>query len=191
MKRFLGFLAFALCTTAAAQTTSSGPYYATPSWDQKVQCDTAATCPRFVVLSNWGSAAVLDRETGLVWARSPLSGTASWQSALHGCFRVQVASGIETSSLILATGRAGWRLPSVQEFLTLLEGNSVSGLPAGHPFTDVSDGNTFWTSTRVIDDSTRAYTVTVSAGLINVSSDPTTAMFRLWCVRGGPGPDAQ
>src|SRR5215470_10507956 len=56
-----------------AQTTSNGPYYATPSWDQKFQCDTQATCPRFIMLSNWNNQAVLDRETGLVWERSPLA----------------------------------------------------------------------------------------------------------------------
>jgi hypothetical protein len=27
---------------ADAQTTANGPYYATPSWDQKLQCDTLA-----------------------------------------------------------------------------------------------------------------------------------------------------
>ena len=48
---------------AHAVTTSNGPYYATPSWDQQLQCDTTATCPRFIVLSNWSSEAVLDRET--------------------------------------------------------------------------------------------------------------------------------
>ena len=62
----------------AQAVTSAGPYYAEPSWDQQLQCDTQATCPRFIVLSNWidtshpsGGAAVLDRETGLVWERSP------------------------------------------------------------------------------------------------------------------------
>lgn len=63
----LAFLTIVIGTvTARAQTTAVGPYYATPSWDQKVQCDTQATCPRFIVLSNWNSEAVLDRETGLV-----------------------------------------------------------------------------------------------------------------------------
>jgi hypothetical protein len=56
---------------ARAQTTAVGPYLATPAWDQKLQCDTLTTCPRFVVLSNWNSEAALDRETGLVWERSP------------------------------------------------------------------------------------------------------------------------
>ena len=36
--------------------TGTGPYYATPSWDQKLPSDT-----RFIVLTNWNSEAVLDR----------------------------------------------------------------------------------------------------------------------------------
>src|SRR5215475_2846841 len=71
----LGLIAVAMVVFATepadAQTTSTGPYYATPAWDQKLQCDTLATCPRFVLLSNWNNAAVLDRETGLVWEQSP------------------------------------------------------------------------------------------------------------------------
>ena len=66
----LGVIAFGI-DAATAQTTANGPYYATPSWDQKLQCDNPATCPRFVVLANWSSAAVLDRETGLVWEKVP------------------------------------------------------------------------------------------------------------------------
>ena len=54
---------------ASAQTTANGPYYGMPSWDQKLQCDSVSTCPRFLVLANWNSEAVLDRETGLVWAK--------------------------------------------------------------------------------------------------------------------------
>jgi hypothetical protein len=56
-----------------AQTVAPGPYYAKPSWDQKLDCTTPANCPRFVVLELRPHAAVLDRETGLVWERSPLA----------------------------------------------------------------------------------------------------------------------
>src|SRR5215472_9762541 len=55
---------------ASAQTSGAGPYYATPSWDQSIP---AAT--RFVVLTNFASAAVLDRETGLVWEKTPKTTT--------------------------------------------------------------------------------------------------------------------
>src|SRR5882762_11926721 len=84
----MGFL-----TVPAQATNSNGPYYATPSWDQQLQCDAQATCPRFIVLSNWidtshpsGGAAVLDRETGLVWEQSP-SGTVNqnWFAAHFHC----------------------------------------------------------------------------------------------------------
>jgi hypothetical protein len=51
-----------------AQTASPGPYYAWPSWDQKLAAST-----RFVVLSNWNNEAVLDRETGLTWAEGSKS----------------------------------------------------------------------------------------------------------------------
>jgi hypothetical protein len=60
-----------------ARADSPGPYYATPSWGQKLQCDTQATCPRFIVLSNWTSEVVLDRETGLGWEKSPQAGVGS------------------------------------------------------------------------------------------------------------------
>jgi hypothetical protein len=50
-----------LTTDPARAIEGNGPYYPTPSWDQKLP---AAT--RFVVLTNWNREAVLDRETGLV-----------------------------------------------------------------------------------------------------------------------------
>jgi hypothetical protein len=57
-----------------------GPYYATPSWDQTLPCTTITNCPRFLVLPNMGNAAVLDKETGLVWEQSPNSSDFSWSS---------------------------------------------------------------------------------------------------------------
>jgi len=123
----LGTMAFS--TLAHAQTTSNGPYYATPSWDQKLQCDTQATCPRFIVLSNWNSEAVLDRETGLVWERSPdVSSLKTWFTARSHC--LNRGSG----------ARKGWRLPSIQELQSLLDPSIPVGslsLPPGHPFTNV------------------------------------------------------
>ena len=108
---------------ANAQTTAAGPYYATPSWDQ-----TMPASSRFVVLSNFNSEAVLDRETGLVWQRTPQRVTASTIQS----DAVQDCSGARTG------GRAGWRVPTIYELGSLFDPANLGALPPisiGHPFT--------------------------------------------------------
>jgi len=186
----LGMVAFGT-SPAAAQTAANGPYYATPSWDQKLQCDTTATCPRFIVLSNWGSAAVLDRETGLVWERSPSTATPDWYGAQTHCNGLMVGN------------RVGWRLPTVQELASLGEPNATSALllPAGHPFTNVhsSDGAFFWSATTFVfevGDDRRLAWIVVPAGLgpgfgaLFIAFKTGENGF-VWCARGGKGVDPQ
>jgi hypothetical protein len=84
---------------ANAQTTAPGPYYPNPSWNQKLQCDTQETCPRFTVLSDWGGAAVPTLRTGLVWEKSPTPVTGDWFSSQDRC------------TSLTKGGRLGWRLP--------------------------------------------------------------------------------
>lgn len=175
-----------------AQTVSSGPYYATPSWDQKLQCDTPATCPRFIVLSNWNNAAVLDRETGLVWERSPLSsctdplfckvlepGHRTWPDAQERCIYLNIAN------------RGGWRLPTLQELISLFDldpANKPLKLAPGHPFTGIVS-NLYWsaTSTSVTDV---VWTVDPFFGQA-VRANKANPFF-VWCVRSGQaGSDPQ
>jgi hypothetical protein len=123
---------------ARAQTTAVGPYYATPSWDQSILCATTSNCARFVVLSNMRGEAVLDRETGLVWERTPDTVRVSWEQSRFACANKAVG------------GVRGFRLPSIHEATTLL--TETSGLPPGHPFNvDFGDPSTglpeFWTAT--------------------------------------------
>jgi hypothetical protein len=172
-----------------AQTISNGPYYATPSWDQKLQCDTQATCPRFIVLSNWNNEAVLDRETGLVWERSPgiLPGTSTlavtWDPA-RACVGKNVG------------GRKAWRLPSVQELASLVDpsvGFPGPSLPAGHPFMNVQQGF-YWSATTlanspaVADSSLFAWAIDFTDGGLSVLAK-TTSRF-VWCVRAGGALDS-
>jgi hypothetical protein len=94
---------------AHAQTTGPGTYYAIPSWDQKLQCDTQATCPRFVVLSNWNNAAVLDRETGLVWEKSRTdSDSFDWFRAQTHCASLMTGGRLGGGSPQSRSLRAWW-----------------------------------------------------------------------------------
>jgi hypothetical protein len=176
-----------LAVPASAQlsTTANGPYYATPSWDQRL------TTNRFVILANWNSEAVLDRETGLVWQRAPhLFAFLHWSLASRICIANPFA------------GRYGWRLPTAQELGSLIDPTATSGppLPAGHPFIGIPAAAAYWTATA--DDSDPNQAVTVRWGIDifsdsfrifaadsrdkSVTSDFTVnAPFRGWCVRGG------
>jgi uncharacterized protein DUF1566 len=153
-----------------------------PSWDSTLP---AAT--RFVVLANFANAAVLDRETGLVWERTPNAAPpANWGEAVLHC------------AFSTLGGRQGWRLPTAPELLSLRDPAAAGQLlPAGHPFIAVPSGNVFpgnyfWTSTHTNEPlgpfSGNTYMV--------VSFDPGAPEFvraRLaatatqtwgWCVRG-------
>ena len=104
-------LTLVLCRVrcADAQAVSAGPYYATPSWDQKLLSST-----RFVVLSNWNSEAVLDRETGLVWEKAP--GAPDYANQLNWSIAHYVCTAIKAVG-----NRREWRLPTVQELASLLD----------------------------------------------------------------------
>ena len=162
------------CNTASAQlsTSGTGPYYATPSWDQKV------TTGRFVVLSNWNNEAVLDRETGLVWQRTAGVENRTWTLALQDCHYAPTG------------GRTGWRLPSIHEIRSLVDATiiDVISLPAGHPFIVGPTGffgRLYWSGTTVAQFPTSAYAtgVGVSDGISSLGKEQQQVS--VWCVRGG------
>lgn len=172
---------------ANAQTTAAGPYYSTPSWDQKLQCDTQATCPRFIVLSNWNGEAVLDRETGLVWERSPDANTRNWDFALGHCNARTVGN------------RMGWRLPTFQELASLLDpslfGIVAPALPAGHPFTNLQLSERYWSATTLTLPAVSGFVLELAwsadLGVVQrgFGEAPKTTELFAWCVRGGQGMD--
>lgn len=161
---------------AQAQTIANGPYYATPSWDQTLACSSTASCPRFIVLSNMNSEAVLDRETGLLWEKSPLTTAHTWSNARFQC----------TSRT--TGGRKGWRLPSVHELASLLDpANSNPALPTGHPFLNLQDVYSSATTNAEFPDF--AWVVNFANSVVgNHFFDKTSVLF-VWCVRGGMNAD--
>jgi hypothetical protein len=170
-----GLVAFGLLTslvsiTDRAQAASgNGPYYAEPSWDQKLL---AAT--RFVVLTDSNSEAVLDRNTGLVWEKSPNKWAyVDWSKAKLQCINKNIG------------GQKGWRLPAVAELASLLD-RSVAApgptLPPGHPFVDVYQ-EAYWSASTFAENPSNAWYVSFydsKAG--NADKD---LEFHAWCVRGG------
>jgi hypothetical protein len=181
MKRALiAVFAVLFSLPAAAQTVANGPYYAVPSWDQ-----TLPTAQRFIVLANMNQEAVLDRETGLVWQRTPLGTTNSSRSvASTNCHTVTTG------------GRQGWRLPRVDELMTLADPSNTDPdqvhLPTGHPFLTVTAGNVFWAADHIPAPLTDGGIIVffsggvAGAGINHVNTFQFTGA-RAWCVRGMAG----
>jgi len=171
---------------AAAQTTATGPYYATPSWDQTMPATT-----RFVILSNFDGNAVLDRETGLVWQRALSATRQPYTSASLSCARLGLGT------------RLGWRLPSIAELGSLFDPSAPAPfLPVGHPFAGFTTSVTnVWSSTRasatvVAGDGTTygSHAAIGRSGPLNQLLEPLVTatdnvQANYLCVRGGPGPD--
>ncbi len=128
---------------------------------------------RFVVLMAFNNEAVLDKETGLVWERSPQTAGVSAATARLGCANKAVG------------GRKGWRLPSLPELASLVDPSVASPGPAlssGHPFTNVQSAN-YWSASVPAENPTLILGVGFNNGValgLNKAFDQ-----RIWCVRGG------
>ena len=165
----LGILAL-LASTASAAVAK--PHF--PSWSQQIN-----TTKRFTVLAAFGGAAVLDNETGLLWEQSQSTTTAaSW-------FNAQIACNVKTVG-----NRKGWRLPTLQELASLVDGDPANTgnprLPPGHPFSNVQS-SVYWSATTDASNASFAWFVGLNFGSV-FNVDKSDAGF-VWCVRGGQGID--
>jgi hypothetical protein len=126
-----------------------------------------------------GGAAVLDRETGLVWQRSPSASTEVWLDA-------QVFCGDQSFG-----NRMGWRLPTIQELASLVDrtvGSPGPQIPAGHPFMNVQQAR-YWSATTTAVDVGSSWVIDFRFGEMTGSGKTIPEL--LWCVRGGQGVDPQ
>lgn len=143
-----------------------------PGWDKVIPSGAS----RFRVLAQFGGAAVLDKETGLVWERTPSSATTSWANAQNIC------SGTSTG------GRRGWRLPTIWELMTLSDPSTDNpSLAPGHPFQGISIDDNYWSSTADPGDATRALRERFGTGGGGVIIGAKSDLARRWCVRGPGG----
>jgi hypothetical protein len=148
------------------------------SWDQRIN----VASNRFIVLASFKNQAVLDKETQLVWQRSPDPTLRQWESADFECARAAIG------------GRYGWRLPSRSEVMTLLDPAATGSvkLPVGHPFIGIVGGSWYWTGDRapITDPNYHEYEykvlVNIGTGFPASNTPATSSNVRSWCVRG-PG----
>jgi hypothetical protein len=174
---FLG----AVCTIAFIFITAQanavpGPdksLFTPPAWSKILSPDV-----RFVHALDDG--AVLDKETGLVWEKSPIKTHMTWYQAVDYCTKKELG------------GRLGWRLPAVEELASLVDTSQADpALPLGNPFINVQDY--YYTMTTSPESgnvfSNYAYAVGFR-GTIGPSKPPGKSIkLNVWCVRGGYGYD--
>ena len=138
-----------------------------PTWSQIL-----LAADRFELVM--GDDAVLDKETGLVWAKDAnlYNGTRRWQQAMDYCRDLSIAD------------RKGWRLPTVEELSSLIEtGHGNPALPHGYPFSNLVAGM-YWSSTTYEGDSALACSVLIVDGRV-LYGNKTTYSYYVWPVRGG------
>ena len=129
---------------------------------------------RYVIVMN--GEAVLDKETGLVWERSPHLEEGNWAFAVGRCHSRSTG------------GRGGWRLPSMSEAKSL--GVNWKFSDAGPFDMDCSDEACYsghhWASTTDPADGNAAYVwASGSHGILGKGNAS-----RIACVRGGYGTDS-
>lgn len=143
-----------------------------PSWSQKI----TDASKRFELVLD--STAALDKETGLVWERSPDTTLRTWSQAVYYANNKSI------------DGRKGWRLPTVEELASLVDSTqNHPSLPEGHPFILQTAWFQYWSSTTDVLSAGYAATVEfANSGSVNYLNKTTVQSF-VWCVRGGHGYD--
>jgi hypothetical protein len=141
-------------------------------WDQALPVS-----QRFVILPAFNSDAVLDKETGLVWEKSPQTTAVSSSNVRLTCANKAVG------------GRKGWRLPSLTELASLVDPSVASPgptLPPGHPFVAVQSAN-YWSGSAHAENPALMWGVGFGNGAVLGLSKAFDQ--RAWCVRGGMNAD--
>jgi hypothetical protein len=123
-----------------------------------------------------GDEAVLDKQTGLTWARNAniAKKALPWQEAVKFCQDLEIGN------------RKGWRLPTKGELITILDtSQSHPALPDGHPFKNVArvSPSSYWTGTTYEGNSNSAYLIHTSVG--RVSDELKLFDSHIWPVLGG------
>jgi len=133
---------------------------------------------RFITLPAFGNEAVLDKQTGLIWEKSPQTTSAKWTLAHRACLEKSIG------------GQKGWRLPSLEELASLVDSSIAPpslALPPSHPFVAIQSA-VYWSATRPGEDPKGAWGVHFGLGggatFINWAHS-----VQAWCVHDGINAD--
>ena len=155
----------------------------TPMWDiTEAHWETHKPNPRFAIYHSGAQRdvtddVVFDRETGLVWERCPDQAKQGWDGAIVYSFTKAKA------------GRKGWRLPTIEELLSLVDPNKQNPtLPDGHPFINVKLDDFYWSATLGMT-APPSYAWGYNFGNTDTSNCLKTQGRYIWLVRGGFGYD--
>jgi len=133
---------------------------------------------RFVILPAFMNEAVLDKQTGLVWEKSPQTASAKWTVARRTCIEKSVG------------GQKGWRLPLLEELASLVDYSIAPpglALPPGHPFLAIRSA-VYWSATRAGEDPKGAWGVHFGLGGGATFIHGAHGV-QVWCVRDGISTD--
>lgn len=152
---------------AAPPTKSTNTH--TQNWDENLP-----SASRFTTVF---TGAVRDNNTGLVWEQAPDATTRIWGLATSAyCVNKNVG------------GTRGWRLPSVAELASVLDGSPDAVAPFVPASTFTIGGSPgvqsdfYWSASVLADFPTTAWGVNFFNGF--VSNTFKTSAARAWCVRG-------
>ena len=143
-----------------------------PTWSQTF--DNASE--RFELVL-WDQA-VLDKETGLVWARNAnIANTfMPWDNAVRSCYNREIGE------------RKGWRLPTIEELATLVDPHSTNpALPPGFSsFFDNVQNSCYFSITTNTYHPDIVWAIHMTDG--SVIEETKSYNCYVWPVRGGSGP---
>ncbi len=143
-----------------------------PTWSQALPA-----AQRFELVL--GGAAVLDKETGLVWEQSPSTALRPWGESMYACQSALVGN------------KKGWRLPTVEQLESLVDATMYPYivLPSGHPFANIDWS--YWSASTIATNTADAWVVSFLNGDLYHFDKNGGFFYRAWCVRGGQSYDGQ
>lgn len=149
---------------AIAQGAPTDLSNVTQAWNKNLPAE-----QRFAVLASFANAAVLDKNTGLVWEQAPDATLRNWATAILYCVNKNVG------------GTVGWRLPSVVELKSVQDPTLPPPFVPASIFTGVESAS-YWSATSQASDPPGSWVV--HFGEVGANGVSRIRTLFAWCVRG-------